>query len=143
MNNCPDMSGPNVASSVMCRKNEAPSGFPNDIPKKPTKEYRNQVIGIVKSRSPQYKTLASDSNIEECALKCIGEGHKAGSPGCCEFRAQGGECAWTSEPSYLAPEVRDIGGVNSSRTKSTKAVLCSKGKLIGYNNIYVYTILAT
>ena len=133
------MSSPNVASSVMCRKNAAPFGFPSDIPAKPSKGTRNQVIGIVKSESPQYKTLESDSNIEECALKCIAEGHKAGTPGCCEFRAQGGECVWTSEPSYLAPEVRDIGGANSSRTKSTKAVLCSKGKLFGYDYI-PYTI---
>ena len=133
------MSGPNVASNVMCRKNDAPSGFPYDIPYKRTKTYRKKVIGIVKRESPQYKTLASGSNIEECALKCIGEGHRVGSPGCCEFRAQGGECVWTSEPSYLAPEVRDIGGANSSRTKSTKAVLCSKGKLFGYDYI-PYTI---
>ena len=61
------MSGPhaNVASDVMCRKNEAPLTFPYDIPDKPAKTFKKQVIGIVKSRSPQYKTLASDSRIEE------------------------------------------------------------------------------
>ena len=133
MYDCGDLSGVDMPSEVMCLKNEA-GRYRRDFPTSYhydgiRKEAINQVKSMIDKQN--YDILGNNTRIEECSLKCIEQANKKGTPGCCEYRVVGGECAWLGDASYLAPEVRNLDKTSKPKdSKNTKAVLCSKGNFV-------------
>ena len=134
MYDCGDLSGVGMPSQVMCKKNKAEKYWDEFVKWNPrSKKNRERVLNTVKSAvgTQNYDILGNNTRIEECSLKCIEQANKKGTPGCCEYRVVGGECAWLGDASYLAPEVRNLDKTSKPKdSKNTKAVLCSKGNFV-------------
>ena len=70
--------------------------------------------------------VTNNTKIAECALKCTQQANDRKAAGCCEYRVETENCAWSPDGTYLAPEVRNLEGEPKDNL-NTKSVLCTKG----------------
>ena len=113
----------------MCRVNESP--FKNlqkpgpEIPAENNKYSASKDTIASHIIDPMYQTYNA-TNRKDCPSLCNIAANAAGSSGCCEYRVQTSQCAWTSANGhpYLAPEFREK---DTQSAMNSKAVLCSSG----------------
>ena len=132
------MDGTDLQLKVMCRMNKAPK-FPDKADKDLFAIQMKEVQEIIENYVPEYVNVWNNTKIDECALKCTQQANDRKVAGCCEYRANTRNCAWSPDGSYLAPEVRSLEGEPRDNL-NTKSVLCTKGNIfdIRMNNFYFY-----